>query len=80
MRRVETTEPNTAQENSRDAEIREELRGKGFHVPPRDAWMKNIGWAKDDPVYDEAMRLGAEWRAEVNRQSLAELDAQEADS
>ena len=25
-------------------------------------WMKSFGWAKDDPIYDEAMRLGAEYR------------------
>lgn len=36
--------------------------------------MKHVGWAKDDPIYDEAMRLGAEWRAEVNRKSIEELD------
>ena len=25
-------------------------------------WLKLAGWAKDDPLYDEAMKLGAEWR------------------
>ena len=25
-------------------------------------WLKLAGWAKDDPTYDEAMKLGAEWR------------------
>ncbi len=35
-------------------------------------WRRGFGWAKDDPIYDEAMRLGAEWRAEVNRKSLVE--------
>ena len=28
----------------------------------RRPWMKHFGWAKDDPIYDEAMRLGAEYR------------------
>ena len=25
-------------------------------------WMKHFGWAKDDPLYDEAMKLGEEYR------------------
>lgn len=25
-------------------------------------WLKRAGWAKDDALYDEAMRLGAAWR------------------
>lgn len=25
-------------------------------------WLKLAGWAKDDPLYDEAMKLGAAWR------------------
>ncbi len=25
-------------------------------------WIKRWGWAKDDPHYDEAMRLGREYR------------------
>lgn len=37
-------------------------------------WRRTVGWAKDDPIYDEAMRLGAQWRAEVNRKSLEEMD------
>lgn len=28
----------------------------------RRGWLKLAGWAKDDPLYDEAMKLGAEWR------------------
>lgn len=49
---------------------------KKVSVPPaKTDWMKYVGWAKDDPVYDEAMRLGAEWRAEVNRKSIEEFDA-----
>ena len=34
------------------------------------AWLKHAGWAKDDPIYDEAMKIGAEWRAKENRKSL----------
>ena len=25
-------------------------------------WLKRAGWAKGDPIYDEAMRLGADYR------------------
>ena len=25
-------------------------------------WLKRAGWAKDDPIYDQAMRLGARYR------------------
>ena len=46
----------------------------GLAVKPFDAWKKTVGWAMDDPIYEEAMRLGAEWRAGVNRRSLEEMD------
>lgn len=25
-------------------------------------WLKLAGWAQDDSVYDEALKLGAKWR------------------
>ena len=28
----------------------------------KSSWLKLAGWAKDDPVYDEAMRLGSAFR------------------
>jgi len=31
------------------------------------AWLKHGGWAQDDPIYDEAMKLGAQWRKRMNR-------------
>lgn len=30
--------------------------------PARTAWLKSAGWAKDDALYEEAARLGAEER------------------
>jgi hypothetical protein len=30
-------------------------------------WLKHFGWAKDDPIYDEAMKLGAAYRRRRNR-------------
>lgn len=51
------------------------LRTKGVHVPPKGSWMKRIGSMKDSHHFDEAIRLGAAWREQVNQQSLAELNA-----
>ncbi len=41
----------------RVAALEKPARRKG-----RNGWLKLAGWAKDDPLYDEAMKLGAEWR------------------
>jgi hypothetical protein len=37
------------------------LRSKPEHA--QRPWEQQFGWAKDDPIYDEAMRLGAEYRS-----------------
>lgn len=29
---------------------------------PKLAWRAHIGWAKDDPLHEMAMKLGAEYR------------------
>ena len=57
-----------------------DIRATGVSVKPFGAWEQTFGWAKDDPLYDEAMRLGAEWRAEVNRKSLEDKVLQDAHS
>ncbi|MDZ4288664.1 MAG: hypothetical protein U0984_11935 [Prosthecobacter sp.] len=62
----------TAEE--RDAALVEKLRLQGVKVKSQNAWKKRIGWAKDSSEHAEAMRLGAEWREEVNRQSIKDLD------
>jgi hypothetical protein len=36
--------------------------------PARNAWQEIVGAAKDDDLFEEAMRLGAEWRAQANRE------------
>jgi hypothetical protein len=28
----------------------------------KQAWRAHIGWAKDDPLYEKAMKLGAKYR------------------
>jgi hypothetical protein len=38
------------------------------------AWRATMGRFKDDPGYDEAMRLGAEWRRRENLKSIRELE------
>lgn len=37
-------------------------------IIPNAAWRGTVGFAKDDELFDEAMRLGAEWRAKANHE------------
>jgi hypothetical protein len=39
-----------------------------------------VGVFADDPTFEEAMRLGREYRDEVNRLSLEEFDREEAET
>jgi hypothetical protein len=39
-----------------------------FTPKPKDSWKKLIGRAKNDELSPEAYRLGAEWRAKMNRE------------
>ncbi len=32
-------------------------------------WVRHGGWADNDPIYDEAMKLGAQWRKRQNRKT-----------
>ena len=43
------------------AELKAEVRKE----PGKEDWRSTVGWAKDDPTYEEAMKLGRAWR---NRQ------------
>ena len=75
--------PGRVQDAAKTAELDPELAklaAMGVKVKPKYAWKESVGWAKDCPAYDEAMRLGADWREEVNRQSLEELDRPDAAS
>jgi len=54
------------------AELKAEIKGR----PTKEGWLKHVGWAKDDPVYDEAIRLGAAWRRRENQKSIKELEKQ----
>ena len=48
------------------AELKHSLRGHPSaslpHPVPRDAWRKTVGAFKDDPFYDDMIRLGAAYR------------------
>jgi hypothetical protein len=39
-----------------------------------------VGTFADDPTFEEAVRLGREWRDQVNRESLEEFDRLERES
>ena len=40
---------------------------------PKGTWRDAIGFAKHDELFDEAMRLGAEWREKANREGLEKV-------
>lgn len=45
--------------------------------PPRDAWRSTIGMFENDPHFEEAVRLGREWReAQTYEKEVAERRAQ----
>lgn len=43
----------------------DQVEAKIDHLP-RGAWRELIGSQKDDALFREAVRLGAEWRAQAN--------------
>jgi hypothetical protein len=51
------------------------LRLKGVDVIPG---IGPIGTFKDDPTFADAVRFGREYRDQVNRESLEEMDREEA--
>ena len=55
------------------AKLKAEIKGK----QDKKDWLSTVGIFKDDPGYDEAMKLGAKWRRRVNNRSLRALDRQE---
>lgn len=55
--------------------LRDEVwRLKGYDVLPG---IGVVGLFKDDPTFEEAARLGREYRDQVNRESLEEMDREE---
>lgn len=45
----------------------EKLEGRSAKPANKGNWRDAIGFAKDDELFREAMRLGAEWREQANR-------------
>jgi hypothetical protein len=45
-----------------------------------ESWLGTFGWAKGNPDYDDAMKLGEQWRQEVNLKSLEEMDRRDGHS
>lgn len=45
-----------------------------------ESWLGTFGWAKNNADYDAAMKLGEQWRQDVNRQSLEEMDRRDGHS
>ncbi len=70
MKTLTTTKP---LQDDQYALTLEKLRLKGVRVAPRNAWQRSFGRMKDCDVHAEAVKAGAEWRHEMNQQSLEEL-------
>ncbi len=45
-----------------------------------ESWLSTFGWAKNNPDYDAAMKLGEQWRQDVNLRSLEEVDCSDGHS
>ena len=52
------------------ADLQKRVEALEIQVKPaaKGTWRDAIGFAKDDELFDEAMRLGAEWREKANRE------------
>ncbi|HEY1048379.1 MAG TPA: hypothetical protein VGE39_01435 [Prosthecobacter sp.] len=57
------------------AAVVEKMKSQGLRVPPRGAWREMVGHTKGSEHFAEAMKFGAQWREEVNRQSIEDLNA-----
>ncbi|MFZ2279863.1 MAG: hypothetical protein WAW39_18845 [Prosthecobacter sp.] len=52
------------------AELQQRVETLEARVKPasKGNWRNAIGFAKDDALFDEAMKLGAQWRKKSNRE------------
>ena len=57
-RRVEALEKDVAECKRQLDQLVPSLAGQ----PPAKAWRSTVGRFKDDPIHDEAVRLGSAWR------------------
>lgn len=51
-----------------DLQLRVERLEANRQPAAKGSWREMIGFAKDDDLFREAMRLGAEWREKANRE------------
>jgi hypothetical protein len=65
----------TKTQDAKYAAVVEKMKMLGLQVPARGAWRETAGYMKGSQHFSEAMQLGAEWREEVNRESIEELHA-----
>lgn len=45
-----------------------------------ESWLSTFGWAKNSPDYDDAIKRGEQWRQDMNRKSLEEIDRHDGHS
>lgn len=57
-----------------------QLKAQQTSAATSQSWLDLYGRYADDPTFEEAMRLGREYREQVNRQSLEELDREIAEA
>lgn len=53
--------PAGASTEAANSEAKQRMSAK-IPPPAKHGWQSKAGWAKNDPLYDEAARLGAEYR------------------
>ena len=64
--------PDNRLEPSQDekyAAVVAKLNQLGVRVAPREAWKQSFGSMEGCEHFDEAVRLGAEWREQMNHES-----------
>lgn len=64
-------------ESTADAKTLEELHRLGVRIPQVNDYRTTYGAARNDSHFDAAVKAGGEWRAEVNKSSLEELNRNE---
>ncbi|MGV3660195.1 MAG: hypothetical protein ACO1TE_08415 [Prosthecobacter sp.] len=67
MKALETSTPSVLSQDEKYAATVEKLKRLGVRVAPRTAWKQSFGSMEGREHFDEAIRLGAEWRGQANR-------------
>lgn len=67
MKALETSAISGLSQDEKYAAVVEKLKRLGVRVAPRTAWKQSFGSVEGREHFDEAIRLGAEWREQENR-------------